>query len=93
MATRTTKGTEGVEAPSLNSLLGKLLENQDLDFAPPGWYTTKELAESWGVHRRYAAEKIANFIEAGVMQMKLFHKTTKSKRTLLMPHYAEVKQK
>lgn len=90
MATRTTKGTEGVETPGLNELLRQLLEKEG-KIAPQGWYTANEFAKSWGLERRHCSRVLERMVGAGLMQRKKYVSKTVGTRGVMasMWHYAK----
>lgn len=90
MATRTTKGTEGVETPSLNELLRQLLEKEG-KIAPQGWCTAHQLAKAWGLERRHCSRVLERMVGAGIMQRKKYVSKTVGPRGVMasMWHYAK----
>ncbi len=88
MASRTTKGTDGVETPSLNELLRKLVQNRG-NFAPPGWFTVSQFREKWGVKERHARSILQRMVNAKVMERKKFTIIKPKGTTANAWHYAE----
>lgn len=88
MATRTTKGTEGVETPSLNELLKQLLDKNG-STPPPGWFTSKHLQAEWGLSERHCNKVIERLIAAGLMQRKKFVAKVGAGKSQSVYHYAK----
>lgn len=90
MATRTTKGTEGVATPGLNELLQQLLEKEG-HAPPPGWHTAGELQQAWGIDGRHCRRLLDRMVKTGLMQRKKYVSKTVGPRGVMarMWHYAK----
>lgn len=88
MATRTTKGTEGVETPSLNELLKQLLDKNGAA-PPPGWFTSKHLQAEWGVGERQCNKILSRLLSAGLMQRRKFVAKVGQGKSQSIWHYAK----
>lgn len=88
MASRTTKGTEGVATPRLNELLKQLLDKNG-SVPPPGWFTTKHLQNEWGVSERRCNKVLEKLMAAGLMQRKKFVAKVGAGKSQSVWHYAE----
>lgn len=95
MATRTTKHINGVAAPGLNpaDLLALIVKERakEVDVAPPGFLTTDQWAEKWGIERTRSADLLAYALKQGLVERQTFRIMCGKKRCPVA-HFKQLKK-
>jgi len=72
-----------------NDFLKIILEQGTVkfEFAPQGWYLTKDLAEQWKCSKTAAIKYVNKGIKLGIVDKKKFHVKVKGVGIRKWPHY------
>jgi hypothetical protein len=95
MATRTTKHLDRVASPGLNpaDLLALIVKerSKDVDAVPPGFLTTDQWAEKWGIERTRSADLLAYAVKQGLAERQSFRIMCGKKRCPVA-HFKQLKK-
>lgn len=95
MATRTTKHLNGVASPGLTpaDLLALIVKerSKDVDAVPPGFLSTDQWAEKWGIERTRAADLLAYALKQGLVERQSFRIMCGKKRCPVA-HFRQLKK-